>query len=1308
MRPALRWLPWLLAALAWLPAAAQPPLRVAVVATDFVLPERTARLDALGAAQGVAFEHVRADAGPATADRLAAMDLLLLDTPRPSDVAQVQAALGPLLERPGLRWVRVGGGPPAGGGLPGEDVARIAGYYAGGGEANHRHLLQYLDARLRGRDAAAIPPPVPMPTTGYHHPDADRSFADASDYAAWRDGRVASKSMPSAAIVVSPGAVASLQTAVLDAVIARAAAHGVHAFGVWFDDARPDGLQQALAGLDVDAIVVMTHLQGAALRRAEFEVLDVPVLQALTWRQGDAAQWRAAASGLAPPLVPTFLAVPEGWGAADPLVVAAVADGVQTPIPEQVGLLATRLARTAALRRTPAADKRIATLFWNYPAGERNLSASHLNVPRSLERLLVSLDAAGYRTQRVNEAALIADAQRMLAGLYRSGTLDALHADGLAAAVPMAVYRRWFEALPEARRAEVLAAHGAPEDSPAARRIAGESVLLVPRLLLGNVALLPQPPRGARPGEAAHDLRAVPDHRYLATYLFVRETFDADALLHFGTHGTQEWLPGKDRGLWAHDWPMATVGEVPVFYPYIQDNVGEAVQAKRRGRAVIVSHQTPPFAPAGLYDELRDLHALVHELQQLDAGGVRDRTALRLVDAAFDAGIAGDLGWDRDGALADFDAFAQALHDHLHDLARSTLPLGLHVFGQAADPAHRTSTVMQQLSAPYYRALGLDADELFADDAAALQDNPAWRWLHARLADPDAAAGTDDPALLGFLEQARASAGRLADPQETEALLHGLAGGFVLPGAGGDPVRDPSLRSGRNLYPFQPDRIPTRAAYAAGGEALAQLVAAYRADHDGQAPRKLAFSLWSSEAMRQLGVLEAQALHALGLRPVWDGAGRVTALEIVPDAELERPRIDVVLQVTSVYRDQFDGFMRLLADAIDRLAAEGDHAIADNVRARTRALVDQGVDPARARTLAALRIFGNAPGEYGSGLTARILDDAPDADKDDAALAQTFLSRLQYAYGARDWGVALDGGNLFAEQLRGVDAAVLSRSSNTHGLLSTDHPFEYLGGLSAAVRHLDGRSPALYVSDLRGGAPRTAQAARFLAGELRSRQLNPQWIRAMQAEGYAGTLQVLDTVNNLFGWQVADPAMVRDAQWQAIHDTYVRDVRALGIDAWFERDNPTAQAQLIRRMREAIDRGLWQATPEVRETLDARLRALDALEAARDRADASPASAAPGAPGFGIAIPSPAAPPAAASAAPSPAPPGAATTDVAPAATPPAIRGRVMREVPTTPTDATPAAPGVAWLTVLALCLLAGAWRQRRDQRLLPMESAPR
>lgn len=1301
-----RWLALALALLTCCPlAAAQepgPPLvDVDVVANDFVLPGKTARLDTLGRAEGVRFHHHAIGEGRALPDGWPGeAALVVLDTPRPADAAEVMAAVGERLAASPVPWLRVGGGAPASGNLAPAEARRLAGYYGNGGQANYRNLVRYLAARRHGTDGDVLPPPQALPATGYYDGQTPGWLDSATTLRqAWQQRGEAD--WPKAAVIVAGNSVGSLQTEVLDAVIAAAARQRVAAFGVWFDQADAQGLGKALAGLDVDAVVNLIHLQNGSARAAELLALDVPALQALNWRQGDANAWRASASGVPVPLLATFVAVPEGWGLSDPMVLSATDDGAQQPIPEQIDALAAKLARLAALRRTPAADKRVALMFWNYPAGEHNLSASHLNVPRSLELLSRRMADAGYDVTPAREQALIDAGQAMLAGYYRPDTLDALRARGLAATFPVARYRQWLDTLPLAQKRALLAQWGDPARHPAVRTIDGEQVFVIPRLQLGKLLVMPQPPRAGRVGEATHDMASLPSHYYLAAYLFLRAGWHADALVHFGTHGTQEWTPGKDRGLWVNDYPYLAVGDLPVFYPYIQDNVGEAVQAKRRGRAVTVSHQTPAFAPAGLYDELRDLHATIHEYLQLDDGQVRQATAAQIRQAALDAGIAADMGWDAARMQADFPAFFDALHDHLHELARATMPLGLHTFGQPAAPEHQLSTVMQQLGEPYYRALGLDPQEVFAGDYAQLQASTPYRTLARYLRDGAPLDAVADPALRTQLERGRQLDAALADTQEIESLLHGLAGGFVAPGSGGDPVRNPDVRSGRNLFPFEPDRIPTRAAFDTGRQALNQLLAAYRADHGGALPDKLAFSLWSSEAIRHLGVLESEVLHALGLRPVWDAGGKVTALEIVPEADMPHPRIDAVVQVTSVYRDQFEPFMRLLAEAIDRLAAlppSPGNPVAAHARQLEQRLLERGQSPQRARQLASLRIFSNAPGEYGSGLNGAVLARDAQADKGDAALAEGFLERMQYGYGAREGGVVLPGGNLLAEQLRGVQAAVLARSSNSNGLLTTDHPFEYLGGLSLAVRHLDGASPPLYVADLRQSAPKTTTAAKFLADELRARALNPQWIGAMQQEGYAGTLKVLKTVDNLFGWQVTDPSSVRGDQWQAIHDTFVRDRRGLGVAQWFERSNPAAQAQMIGRMLEAVERGYWQADAATTGELRQRLRQLQATQATSTGAATSGQGRATGfgvsaAPALASATTTPAAAPAsspaAAAPAPAPTPPAADTdADVVP------VRGQVMRRLDP------PAAPATwqPWLGAAALLLLlaGGGWHQRR------------
>lgn len=1288
-----RWLALLLMALLSVPMAApadpgKAPPGLRVITTNFVLPAKFAPMREWAAEAGLTLETVELGASSGQpSDWLADAALVVLDTPRPSDRARVEQALGAALGDTRTPWLRVGGGAPGAGNLAPEHARALAAYYANGGETNYRRMFDYIVRWQAGADPHAVPAAEPLPTTGFYHPAAAGVFDDLDAYLAWGAPRW-QEAVGRIAFVAHSGIVTDLRTDVVDALVDASEAAGLVPIVFWYDSADPQGLSRILRPAGADVLVNLTHLQNGEARRREFLELDIPVLQTLNYRDGTPAEWGAASSGVPAHTAATFLAVPETWGMSDPLLISAVADGAAVPLPAQVTALVAKAKRLIALRRTAPADKRLALMFWNYPSGEKNFSASHLNVPRSLERLGAALAAAGYRVEPAAEAELIAAGQAMLGALYQPQRLDALHARGLAGTLPLAHYQAWLNGLPAAIRQTLQQRWGDPARHPAVREIDGEPQFLIPRLPMGNLIVMPQLPRGGAPGEGYHDTALPPDHWYLAAYLFVRTGFQAHALVHFGTHGSQEWLPGKDRGLAVDDYPLLALGELPVFYPYIQDNVAEAIQAKRRGRAVIISHQTPPFAPAGLYEELRDLHALLHEYTQLDAGAVRERTAARIRAAAADGGMQADLGWDTAAMEAEFERFLSELHDHLHTLAAAVMPLGLHSFGEPAAPEHRLSTVMQQLGEPFYARVAAEPDELFVDDFSQLQASVPYRLLQRHLREGASTDAVTDPQLRELLQRAAGYEARLAAPGEIEALLAALEGRFVAPGSGGDPIRNPELESGRNLYAFEPDKIPTEAAYQAGEAALTQLIEAYCADHDGAYPRKLAFSLWSSETIRQLGVLEAQLLRALGLRPVWNAGGRLTALEIVPTEQLGRPRIDVVVQVTSVYRDQFDGFMRLLAGAIEELAArdEPGNPIAANSAAVARELEAAGLPAGEARRLAALRLFGNAPGDYGTGLPDAALDST--AWDDEATLAEAFLERMRYGFASDGWGIDAEAANLLTSQLRGVDAAVMSRSSNLHGLLSTDHPFEFLGGLSLAIRHLDGESPALYIADLRQSRGRVTRVERFLSEELRSRYLNPHWIGAMQQEGYAGTLQILNAVNNLWGWQVTDPSSVRADQWQAVHDTFIEDSRELGLDAWFEAHNPSAQAQTIERLIEAIRKDYWDAPEATRRALVERWQQLETQHDVRIGAAATREFVAELAHGFGLA----------AGVAPSAV---EATTE----GTAETIQGRLLE--PVAATDALPDWSRLFGLFALAVLLLIGAIAQQRaNHKLTKAETA--
>jgi cobaltochelatase CobN len=1118
--------------------------RVVVLATEFVLEGKLREVAASARQQGLEIDYFIA--GRSDPDQAGAMleraNLVVLDAPRLNDgPVLMQGFDEQLAAYRGPRLSLIGGIAAGLGGLSQPDAEVLADYYLNGTTINYDGFFRYWLGRVVGDGSVAIPSPVRFPQEGIYHPDYPGLVAAGpEEYEAWLLERgFPDRNQGTVGLIMGQGLFPSDQLAFYDEVIRRIEAAGARPWAFYFGGgpaARITTMASTSRGASVDVLINMTHLRGTEERIEDLVALDVALLQGFVYRDGGIDRWRADNAGIPMQAVPAFLTVPEQMGALDAVVVGAAEGGVPVIIEEQLDTLVSRAVRIGRLRWQPESERTVALLYWSYPPGERGVSASHLNVPRSLERLTIELVARGYATSPL----VATELEQVLPSLLDpwQGRLSTEHWARLGSnrdELPMASYLRWYEGLPLVVRDQIRSAWGEPETDPMViRGSEGELVFVIPMLRQGSLAILPQPSRrtGATGLASYHDAGSPPSHAYLATYFYLREILKADVLVHFGTHGTQEFLPGKERGLSVHDFAALALGDLPVVYPYVTDNIAEALQARRRGQAVTVSHQPPPFVPAGLHGELQQVHDLMHEWDQLDTGPVRLEVERALIRHVAESDLYRDLGWSAGDIPGDFPAFAHDLHIYLHELARDAQPVGLHVFGVPPAPDMRITTLMQMLGEPFYERLGLeDTAELFVDDYTRLKEMPPFLFLARFLkegADPES---EQDVELREMIQQALRWDAALQSSSETSSLLAALEGRYVMTSPGGDPLRNPEvLPSGRNLYGFDPARVPTERAWVVG-KAMAEELLALHLEQHGDYPRSLAMSLWSSETMRQNGILEAQMIHLLGLQPVWDRAGRLMRLEVIPGHELDRPRVDVVASVTGVYRDQFGIFMTRLSAALVELSAldESGNPIAEHSQELAARLISSGTEAASAMSLASIRFFSSDNGNYGTEIPDALLD--TEGWVLDEELAAGYLDRMQYAYGSGpdQWGGRLTDENLYAENLRRVEGAVLSRSSNLHGLLSTDHPFEYLGGIAMAVRSLTGRTPDLYINDLRnptGG--RQVGAARYLAGELRSRYQHPGWISGMQAEGYAGTLELLNIVNNFFGWQVTDPSVNAD------------------------------------------------------------------------------------------------------------------------------------------------------------------------------------
>ncbi|MGO8739813.1 cobaltochelatase subunit CobN [Rhodoblastus sp.] len=845
-----------------------------------------------------------------------------------------------------------------------------------------------------------------------------------------------------------------------------------------------------------------------------FDACDAPVLQVAVSLASE-AQWRLSARGLAPSDLAMNVALPEidgrlfagaiSFKAAEPRIGnLEYAPLTSRPQAENIAHAARLASRWAALRRTPPAQKRLAFVLSDYPGkGGRAGYAVGLDTFASLETIAGRLAKEGYPFGDIPDAAEIA---RRLTG-PATETFN------------IAEYRKRLALAPEAFAASVFAQWGEPEADPACE----DGRFRFAALRLGESVVALQPDRGRRAArkDDYHDAGLAPRHAFVAFYLWLREILGVAALVHVGAHGTLEWLPGKSVALGEDCAPRATLGALPVIYPFIVNNPGEAAQAKRRTSAVTIGHLTPPLVAAGAHGAVQDVEGLMDEYaeaQSLDPRRAR-RLAELILERAQATGLAEEAGLD--GGLTPDEALIR-LDAWLCDVKEMRVGDGLHIFGAEADSE------------------GLKALAAFSGD--------------------------DAPQALARLRQCAGA--------EIDALVAALAGRRVAPGPGGAPSRGriDVLPTGRNLYAVDPRATPTRTAWELGQRAAREFLSRYVQDH-GEWPRRVVFDLWGSAAVRTGGEDLAQALALIGARPLWDHASnRVSGFEILSLAALGRPRVDVTVRISGLFRDVFPDQIALYDAAVQAIVAREDEGDDDNP-----------LSAAARREGSRSRIFGAAPGAYGTGVARRALGEDW-TSRDD--LGAAYLEATGYAYD----GAKVRETPEFRARVAACDAFVHVQDMAGQDVLDSDAFVDHEGGFAAAAKSA-GASPALYHLDATDpNAPKARTLPQEIARALRARAANPRWIEGQMRHGFRGAAEIAESVDNLFAFAATTEAVAErhfDLLFDAVcGDTKVRDFLA--------EANPQAAKAIAERFQSALDRGLWRTR---RNSVGPLLRALTQLAA---------------------------------------------------------------------------------------------------------------
>lgn len=1099
-----------------------------------------------------------------------------------------------------------------------------------GGAANAARFWALIAQRALGLDRPCTPP-QPLPPMVEHHVEGLPPVpADA----------------PQALLLFYRAHVQAGNTEPFDALLHALHARGLRARAWGVDSLKNPQVRQRLHDLaQAGGVDVVLNATAFALGLEDDQTLagDAPVLQLVT--AGVPRQrWEDDPHGLPPRDMAMQVVLPELDGRIATRAISFKAvqrhdPRTQTDLiryaadPEAIDWVAELAWRWCRLRRLARAQVRLALVLTDYPSDDARIGmALGLDVPASVVRLLQTLHHDGYD---LGEAQVLPRDGDELMRWLRSGVTHAFDDNAVRPAwqsLALADYERMLAAWPPPLVEALRQCWGAPECDPMARA----DRLMIPGIRLGQVFIGLQPPRDPRQRRAAyHDADQAPPHAYVAFYLWLREVWQADAIVHVGTHGNLEWLPGKSVALGPLCWPQRLLGPLPHLYLYIVNDPGEGVQAKRRTQAVIIDHLMPPLADAQDSGTLRPLERLVEEYYDaltLDPPRAR-RLRQAIVEETLRLGVHEELGLQGDPQDAAVLAqWLQRLDAYLCEIKESQLRAGLHVWGTSPQGLARAQTLLALLRQPrgsraqddsLLRAMaqdfGLDGfDPLQADPAepwrgarpALLQAiDPGGPWRHAghtrQRLQQLALAWLQDPALAERQAGPRAQqvlrsawqdlAPRLdaCGPHETAQLLRGLRGWFVPPGPSGAPSRGrvDALPTGRNFYAADPRSLPTPAAWDSGQRIAARLIERYAQDH-GVFPTAIGLSLWGTTTLRTGGEDVATALALLGVRPRWaDGSGRVVEVEVLPASLRPYPRVDVTLRVSGLFRDAFAHLIDLLDTAVQAVAAippEDEPDELNPVRARVQreaqALRAQGLEAAQAQRQASWRLFGPRPGSYGAGIGELAQTDAA-LDRD--ALVRAYLGSGAYAYGRGAHGVAAQAA--WTQRLAQLDLAAQIQDHREHDALDIDGFVEYLGGMAAAVQALRGQAPAVYHADSSATAVRVRPLREELARIVRARVTHPRWLQAMQAHGYAGAAEMAATLEHLLGWSALGQGVAAH-QLDAVAEALVFDEPN---QRFLRQHNLPALRRMAQRLGQAIEQGLWTPSAAQQQRLQQLRLALE-------------------------------------------------------------------------------------------------------------------
>ncbi|MBW4542638.1 MAG: magnesium chelatase subunit H [Myxacorys chilensis ATA2-1-KO14] len=1117
-------------------------------------------------------------------------------------------------------------------------------YWLGGNSENLENFLLMLADKYvyKGQvDAAATyQDPVTYPDLGIWHPLAPCMFEDLKEYLNWFNSRkdisadLKDPLAPTVGLVLQRTHLVTGDDAHYVAMVQEIEAMGARVIPVFaggLDFSKPvnaffyDPISTETAIVDVVVSLTGFALVGGPARQdhpkaiESLKRLNRPYMVALPLVFQTTEEWQDSELGLHPIQVALQIALPELDGAIEPIIVSGRdgATGRAVALQDRIEAIAQRALKWANLRHKPKLHKRVAITVFSFPPDKGNVgTAAYLDVFGSIYKVMEGLKQNGYDVEDLPETAeaLMLEVLHDARAQYNSPELNIAYRMSVPEYEELTPYHE-----------KLVPSWGA---APGHLNTDGQNLLVYGKAF-GNVFIGVQPTFGYEgdPMRLLFSRSASPHHGFAAYYTYLEKIWKADAVLHFGTHGSLEFMPGKQIGMSDECFPDSLIGTIPNLYYYAANNPSEATIAKRRSYAETISYLTPPAENAGLYKGLKELSELVGSYQTLKDSGRGVQIVDTIMDKARICNLDKDVEFPEDSkdlTSEERDTIVGKVYIKLMEIESRLLPCGLHVIGKppTAEEAIATLVNIASLDRPeenivslpriIANSIGRDIDEIFQNsDLGVLADvqllNDVTQATRAAVAamvqsqvDEEGRVSkmsmltslfnfggkkapwveslhqsgfkaVDEEPLKPLIEFLQFCLKQVVADNELGALLMALDGQYTIPGPGGDPIRNPDvLPTGKNIHALDPQSIPTAAAVKSAKIVVDRLIARQCAENGGAYPETIACVLWGTDNIKTYGESLAQILWMVGVKPLPDSLGRINKLELIGLEELGRPRIDVVVNCSGVFRDLFINQMALLDRAV-KMAAEADEPLEMNfVRKHAMKQADElGINLRQAAT----RVFSNASGSYSSNVNLAVENGTWENEEE---LQNMYLSRKGFAFSSDNPGMMEQNETLFRESLKTADVTFQNLDSSEISLTDVSHYYDSDPTKIVASLRDDGKTPTSFMADTTTANAQIRTLSETVRLDARTKLLNPKWYEGMLSHGYEGVRELSKRLVNTMGWS-ATAGAVDNWIYEDANETFVKDEemqkRLLDL-------NPNSFRKMVTTLLEANGRGYWETSEE--------------------------------------------------------------------------------------------------------------------------------